>query len=223
MTVKFHGMPITPKRLLEGLPPTSYCVSYAAPHQVEIAHRIGRGVMLDNGAFSQWTKGKPTDWPGFYRWVEPWLSGHPTTWAVIPDVIDGTEAEQLALIAQWPFGYRGAPVWHMGESLDHLYRLADEWPFFCMGSAARYRQPLSLAWRKRMDDAWNGLARRHRHRQRLPAVHMLRGLQLVRHRWPFASVDSTNIAQNHHRPQNTVAGMISQWEPLHCPTVWHDV
>ena len=65
--------------------------------------------MLDNGAFSKWKSAKETNWPEFYKWVEPWL-GYPTTWAVIPDVIDGGSQMQDALVREWPFGHKGAPV-----------------------------------------------------------------------------------------------------------------
>jgi hypothetical protein len=37
--------------------------------------------------------------------------------AVVPDVIDGTEADNDALLTEWPLGwFFGAPVWHMHET-----------------------------------------------------------------------------------------------------------
>ena len=89
-------------------------------------------VMLDNGAFPAWTKGKPVDWPGFVAWAKPYLE-HQTTWAVIPDVIDGTEEDNDCLIA-WLFNHdrevwrKSAPVWHMHESIDRLKRLCAGFP-----------------------------------------------------------------------------------------------
>jgi hypothetical protein len=67
-----------------------FCVSYADPRDVEVCHEIGESVMLDNGAFTFWRKGGAVDWDGYYDWCGRWLE-HWTTWAVIPDVIDGTE------------------------------------------------------------------------------------------------------------------------------------
>ena len=39
-------------------------------------------------------------------------------------------------------------------------------------------------------------------------------------RWPFASVDSTDIGQNHHRPQNTPALMAKRWDSAQCAPRW---
>ena len=49
---------------------------------------------------------------------------------------------------------------------------------------------------------------------------MFRGMQLVRSRWPFASVDSTDVARNHNRPQNTPEAMAARWDAAQCPARW---
>ena len=133
MTLHYHGTPITPTTALYELAGRCFCVSHANPGDVGLCHRIGQSVMLDNGAFSKWKRGKATDWPAYYAWVEKWL-GWPTTWAVIPDVIDGGEEAQEALLREWPFAERGAPVWHMDEPLARLLRLCGKWPRVCVGS-----------------------------------------------------------------------------------------
>jgi hypothetical protein len=71
---------------------------------------------------------------------------------------------------------------------------------------------MSDGWQRRMDEAWRRLGSR-----RTPNIHMLRGLQLVRERWPFASVDSTDIARNHNRDGNTAAKMRARWDAGQCP------
>jgi hypothetical protein len=68
-----------------------------------------------------------------------------------------------------------------------------------------------------MDAAWDAIAARHR---RLPWVHMLRGMQCAGRRWPFASVDSTDIARNHFLPQNTPRSMADRWDCVQCPARW---
>jgi hypothetical protein len=68
-----------------------------------------------------------------------------------------------------------------------------------------------------MNNAFDGLARRHK---RLPWVHMLRGMQLVKYHWPFASVDSTDVARNHHLPQNSAFKMVRRWDAMQCPAKW---
>lgn len=193
-----------------------FCVSFMAPSDVRRCHEIGQSVMLDNGAFSVWRRGATPNWAGYYEWADRWLDA-PTTWAIIPDVVEGDEAEQDELIGQWPHGSKGSPVWHLHESLDRLLRLLDAWPRVCMGSSAQYAIPLSESWRRRMDEAWNAIAIRH---ARTPWVHMLRGMACSGQRWPFASVDSTDIARNHNRPQNTPKSMRERWDVLQCPSAW---
>jgi hypothetical protein len=112
-------------------------------------------VLWDNGQFSAFTQGKPFDEPGFIAWVEPRL-GHPH-WAVIPDVIDGTEAQQREMIARWPFGkWLGAPVWHLGLSIDWLLELAAEWPRICWGSSAQGSGPTRRSMRWNSEDYARG-------------------------------------------------------------------
>jgi hypothetical protein len=237
MTLHYHGTPITPARALLQLTGRCFCVSHARPDQVRQVHSIGQSVLLDNGAYSKWREklrkmeqarisgcieasvvdGEiQIDWSSYYDWCEEWL-GYPTTWAIIPDVIDGGSQLQDALVREWPFGHRGAPVWHMDEPLHRLLALCDAWPKVCIGSTAEYRVVLSDPWRRRMDECWNALAGRHRH---MPWVHMLRGMQCSGMGWPFASVDSTDIAQNHNRPQNTPRAMADRWDAAQCPGAW---
>jgi hypothetical protein len=214
VTIHYHGTPITPLTEINSVAGEHFCVSHWRPDQDDLCHRIGQTVLLDNGAFSAWTAGTPiTDWQPFLAWADRWLD-YPTTWAIIPDVITGTDDEQDALIAQWPHGRRGAPVWHLHEPVSRLLRLADEWPRICMGSSAQYRKVMSSAWQRRMDDAWRELDRHHR---RSPWVHMLRGMQTVGQRWPFASVDSTDIARNHNRRQNSALKLARRWAAVQCP------
>lgn len=172
--------------------------------------------MLDNGAFSKWKRGYEPSWPDFYAWAERWLC-YPETWAVIPDVIDGGSQLQDALIAEWPFGQKGAPVWHMDEPLHRLLSLCDAWPRVCIGSTEEYAAVMSPAWIRRMDDAFNEISKRHRF---LPRIHMLRGMACSGKRWPFASVDSTDIARNHNRSQNTPRKMANRWDAIQCPGAW---
>src|SRR6266851_5322295 len=124
VTIHYHGTPISPRTVLATMAGRFFCVSFAAQQDVKVCHAIGQGVMLDNGAFSVWRRGTKSDWPGYYRWADQWLD-YPTTWAVIPDTIDGTDDESDALISEWPHGERGAPVWHLHEPIDRLIALCD--------------------------------------------------------------------------------------------------
>lgn len=216
MTIHYHGTPITPASVFAELGGKCFCISHAKPQDVKRAHAIGQSVMLDNGAFSKWKTGKATNWMAFYDWADPWLDC-PTTWAVIPDEIDAGSQYQDALISEWPFGHKGAPVWHMDEPIDRLVRLSEKWPRVCIGSTAEFAVVLGPPWERRMDEAWEALMAAHR---RTPTIHMLRGMQCSGKRWPFASVDSTDVAQNHNRPQNTARRMADRWDALQCRISW---
>lgn len=207
MTIHYHGTPITPAAVLLDLAGAHFCVSHWEPRDVETCHRIGQSVMLDNGAYSAWRAGKAIkDWRAYYDWCDRWLDC-PTTWAVIPDVIVGDELDNDLLCRAWPFRDRGAPVWHMHESIRRLIELLHAFPRVCVGSSAQYATLMTPAWQRRMDEAWRAIAARFR---RTPNVHMLRGMQLVSERWPFSSLDSTNIARNH-------AGNNTRATPKKCP------
>lgn len=219
MTLHYHGTPITPQDVLFGLAGLCFCVSYADARQVRIVHEIGQSVLLDNGAFSAWKRGAATDWPGYYAWADAWLDW-PTTWAVIPDVIDGTPEQNDELLAQWPHADRGAPVWHLHEPIDRLLRLADFWPRVCFGSSGEYATIGTPSWHGRVSDAWNELVKRHP--RRIPWVHMLRGMDLGGGPYPFASLDSTNVARNHVRNarRRDARAMASAIDARQCPGHW---
>ena len=107
--------------------------------------------------------------------------------------------------------------WTTRQPIDRLVRLTETWAKVCIGSTDEFWQVLSPAWRGRMDEAWNEISKRH---QKMPWVHMLRGMQLSGMEWPFASVDSTDIAQNHHLPHKSARGMADRWDAAQCPPQW---
>jgi hypothetical protein len=92
--------------------------------------------------------------------------------------------------------------------------LLQTFPRVCIGSSGQYADVLSDPWRRKMDSAWREIGRWFK---RTPNIHMLRGMQLVLERWPFASVDSTDIARNHNRKGGNVAAMRGRWDAGQCP------
>lgn len=216
MTIHYHGTPLTPRDALLTMAGKHFCVSFAHPGDADTCLRIGQSVMWDNGAFSLFTQGRAVDWCAYYRWLEPRL-GHPH-WAVIPDVIDGTVEQQRDLVAQWPYERAfGTPVWHLALPVDYLLELADNWPRVCFGSSGEFWQVGSSAWERRVDEAFNALAQRHR---RLPWVHMLRGLSVCGKRWPFASADSVNVARNYKDGDEHPEFMARMIDGVNCPVKW---
>lgn len=177
----YHGTPITPRAALAPMAGRHFCVSYAAPNDLAWAIRHGASVMLDNGAFSAWTRRADVDWLAFYEWCTPHIR-HPH-WAVIPDVIDGDEDANDALIAGCPLPRAlASPVWHMHESLARLQRLAGAFPRVCIGSSGAYAKPGNDDWHRRIDDAWRAIQETQTH----PWVHMLRAMKEASEgAWPF--------------------------------------
>lgn len=216
MTIHYHGTPLTPRAELWKMAGKSFCVSYAHPADAEICLRIGQSIMWDNGAFSLYTKGKAPDWSAFYSWLEPRL-GHPH-WAVVPDVIDGDIEDNLRLIEGWPHAKPlSAVVWHMGEPIDHLLRLADlGFGRLCFGSSGAFWQVGSETWCRRADEAFNALAARGL----TIWVHMLRGMAVAGKRWPFASVDSVNVARNFKDSDSCPEAMARVIDAVQCPVKW---
>lgn len=222
MTIHYHGTPISPLAVMHLMAGRHFCVSYARPEQLRHCKQIGQSVMLDNGAFSLYRSGQAPDWPGYYAWVDAHANRH-HDWAVIPDVIDGTEAENDALLLQWPHGPRlGAPVWHLGESFRRLHDLA--WRGYsriCFGSSGAYWQVGSYPWLKRVEAAFDLLCPRGGG-QTPVAVHMLRGMSVAGSRFPFASVDSSGFARNHnrHKADGEKIRFAQRMDAANCPDNW---
>lgn len=217
--IHYHGTPLTPRSALYTLAGKHFCVSYAHPGDAQVCQQIGQSVLWDNGAFSLHTQGKAVDWTAFYRWVEPKL-GHPH-WAVVPDVIDGAEEDNLRLANEWPHRKDcAAPVWHMAESLDQMGRLLDlGFTRLCFGSSGAYWSIGTDAWQRRCDQAFDWLAQRGD----IPWVHMLRGLALGGKRWPFASADSVNVARNFSSAKVDPEFMAREIDAVQTPCQWRAV
>jgi hypothetical protein len=196
--IHYHGLPITPATAAEVAVRAGHAfVSFAHPGQLGLAVAACQSFAVDNGAFSAWRSGAPvTDWSGYYAFATS-AKRHPSCdFAVIPDVIDGSEADNDALLVEWPLPrWFGAPVWHLHESLDRLERLATDWPRVCLGSSGDYAQIGTGRWWRRMHDAMRTICDDAGH-----PVCRLHGLRMldpdVFSRFPFASADSTNIGRN---------------------------
>jgi hypothetical protein len=212
--IPYHGLPITPAtaavRAING---GHAFVSFRHPDQLTIALDCAQSFAVDNGAFSAWRSGTPvTDWNEYYEWVAE-LHRYPSfDFAVIPDVIDGDEAANDALLAEWPWGslapHVGAPVYHLHESLERLDRLASSWPRICLGSSGQYAQIGTAMWWSRMSEVMDVVCDRKGR-----PVCKLHGLRMLNPeiytRFPFASADSTNIGQN--------IGIDSAWKGTYTP------
>ena len=196
--IHYHGLPITPATAAnEALKAGHAFVSFINKTQLSVVLDTCQSFAIDNGAFSAWKTGSPVqDWQPFYTWAEKCRLIPSCDFAVIPDVIDGDEAANDALIADCPLPkWFGSPVWHMHESLQRLDRLARDWPRICLGSSGEYAAVGNDKWWKRIDEMMNvvcdGQGRPH---VRLHGLRMLNPKVFTK--IPLASADSTNIGRN---------------------------
>jgi hypothetical protein len=218
--IHYHGTPITPKAALMSMSGQHFCVSFARPDSLKVCLQIGQSLMLDNGAFSAYTRGAKFDPQAFYAWLEP-LLGHPH-WAVVPDVIDGDVDMQREMVKTWPYPKQfGMPVWHLGLPISYLIELCDDWGRVCLGSSGEFWQVGGPKWAAQMDEVFNSLHKSFG--ARLPWTHGLRMLGQGTGHWPLSSADSTNVAL-HHAEQTSCAGcmakIINSQNP---PTQWKQV
>lgn len=208
--IHYHGLPITPAtaaaKVLTG---RHAFVSYLYPEQLGIAIEVCQSFAVDNGAFSAWRSGRQMNWPDYFEWVEQIKRLPGFDFAVIPDVIDGDELANNELVDAWPHEpWLSAPVWHMHESILRLQTLARNWPRVCIGSSGEFSIVGSAAWWNRINEAMNAICNEHGH-----PICKLHGLRMLNPdvftRLPFASADSTNIAQN--------IGIDSAWRGTYQP------
>lgn len=201
--IHYHGLPITgasdPILAMAG----KHCmVSFANSQQIAEAAEICQSFTLDNGAFTEWKKGKALDVVKFAEWVSVW-SLHPgCDWFCLPDVIDGGHEANAAIRARffnsvnsrvWD---RGIPIWHMDEPIEVL-RDFMQWqcPAVAIGSAGDYAQIGAAKWWSRMAEAMAAVCdEQGRPFRRLHGLRMLD--PTVFSHLPLSSADSTNVARN---------------------------
>lgn len=200
--IHYHGTPIggpssEAARFLIG---RHAMVSFARPDQIGAVAECCQSFALDNGAFSVWKKGGVLDFDGYLAFVETWQRHPGFDWCLIPDVIDGDEAANDAMLARWcdASTARSVPVWHMHESIERLSRLASNWDVVAIGSSGQWPDPGREGWWRRMSEAMSEICDED---GRPPCrLHGLRMLDpAIFHRLPFASADSTNVARNNNQ------------------------
>lgn len=173
-------------------------ISFARPDDLPVIAEVGRSMVFDNGAFSVWKRGAALDVPGYLAWVRDWCKHPCFEWALIPDEIEGNEADNDALISDFEaagLAIYGVPVWHLHESLDRLQRLCEAWPTVALGSSGQWATPGTAGWWARMSDAMDAICDEHgRPAARLHGLRMLDPEIFTR--LPLASADSTNAAVN---------------------------
>jgi hypothetical protein len=197
--IHYHGGPILPESAgFAAWSGRHAFVSFAHPSQIKMAAAVSQSFALDNGAFSIWrkTRGSTPDWSRYYDWVAEWSPSPGFDFAVIPDVIEGTEDENDRLLDEWPFPeWVGAPVWHANESADRLRRLCRDYPRVCIGSCGDVDVSSPANFLARVTPLVATACRADgRPGAKLHGLRMLNPKIFTK--LPLASADSTNIAMN---------------------------
>lgn len=214
----YHGTPLGGTRdsvaKFCAAQPRHFLVPWKRCEDLPIVSSHCAGFCLDNSAFSAWKAGAPiADWSPYMDWVRSWCQHPSFDFAIIPDVIDGSEKDNDRLIRDWVQwdGWTvndsgseyehiaactvGVPVWHLHESLERLDRLTRGWYRVALGSSGDFATIGTDRWDRRMAEAF-GVICDSDGRPRCK-VHGLRMLARdIVEAYPFSSCDSTNVAQN---------------------------
>ena len=196
--IHYHGTPCgaTREDVARFLRNRHALISYYRPEDIGTAAEVCQSFCIDNGAFSAWKQGKKIDWDGYYDFVREWRRHPAFDWAIIPDVIDGSEAENDELIEEWSDRIgEGVPVWHMHESLDRLRQMVCQWGRVALGSSGEFATVGTGSWWTRMaeimavscDLTGRPLAKLHGLRMLDPEIFT---------KLPLSSADSTNAVRN---------------------------
>ena len=219
--IHYHGGPITPIDAAARFWATRHAmISFAYPDQLALAAEVCQSFALDNGAFTFWKQGTSGyDLKGYATWCDEWVQHPGFDWALIPDVIDGSEKDNDNLLAEFlgaewmsrePYRRENyVPVWHMHESLERLGKLARGWPRVAIGSSGEWPDPGSPRWWIRMAEAMEVAC--DKDGRPLTKLHGLRMLDpTVFSHLPLSSADSTNVARN--------MGIDKAWTGPYVPT-----
>jgi hypothetical protein len=208
--IHYHGGSITPDPCaIKTWKGRHAFISFADFRQIGLAAEICQSFSLDNGAFSFWKSGKSIDWDSYFKCVDLWRNHPGFDFAVVPDVIEGSEEENDSLLDDWPFKkHQAAAVWHTNESIDRLVMLANEWPTVAIGSSGEYDVSKPERLIDRMADVLPHIC--DKNGRPICKLHGLRMLNpVVFSRLPLASADSTNVARN--------IGIDSAWRGTYQP------
>jgi hypothetical protein len=194
----YHGTPCgaTREDVARFLAGRHALIPWVRPEDIGTAAEVCQSFCLDNSAFSAWKSGEPiTDWSGYYEWVDLWRRHPGFDFAIMPDVIDGTAADNDALLREWPWEDYGVPVWHLHESRERLRMLCDVFPRVALGSSGKWATPGTEGWWRRMAEVMEAAC--DSDGRPLAKLHGLRMLDpAIFHRLPLASADSTNAVRN---------------------------
>jgi hypothetical protein len=198
--IKYHGTPLggTGHDAIKFLDGRHALVSFAHQQQLPEVLECCESFCLDNGAFTIWkTTGGKIDLEGYKSWVDE-LGKHPSfDFALIPDVIMGTEEENDTLLSEWKSTKDCVPVFHLGESIDRFFRLAQDYKKVALGSTSEWGVSGSKDWWTHMANFMDNICDKDGYSP--VKLHGLRMLDIRIFQYlPLHSGDSTNAGVNGH-------------------------
>jgi len=199
--IHYHGTPIggTRQDVAKFLLGRHALIPFGRKDDTGAVLEFCQSFVLDNGAFSHWKKGKGSiDFDAYLAWCHSLFSHPGFDWAIIPDIIDGSEEDNLNWVLKWlrtGTKAKGVPVWHMHESLGYLEWLVSEFEIIAIGSSGKWATLGTKQWWKRIDEAMAIICLSDgRPRCKLHGLRMLDSE--IFKRLPLSSADSTNAAVN---------------------------
>lgn len=212
--IHYHGCPMTPQvAAVQFFQRRHGMVSFAHPAQLPIIAEVCQSFVLDNGAFSHWRAGNGgVDTEAYADWVRQWDTHPGFDWCIVPDVIDGDERANDAMLEAWSqAGMRhGVPVFHLHEDLGRLRDLIARVGrgVIALGSSGQYASIGTDAWWERMGAIMREACDEEgRPRCKLHGLRML--APNVFSQVPLASADSCNVALN--------IGLDQRWRGPYAP------
>lgn len=170
-------------------------INIEEPWEADIAREVCTGYIVDNGAYIAWRRGTLLGFDDYLSFVDCIKADLNFHWALIPDIIDGSVADNDALLRDWPDNTPGVPVYHMNEPVGRLEELVHKYPRVAIGSAGEYKLPGSQRWWTRMkilmavatNPSGYPLTKLHGLRMMAPKIFA---------KIPFDSVDSSMVGRN---------------------------
>lgn len=199
--IHYHGTPIggTRQDVARFLVGRHALIPFGRQDDTGAVLEFCQSFCLDNGAFSHWKKGYgKIDFDAYLAWAQS-LCKHPSfDWALIPDIIDGTEEDNKDWVLKWVrtgTKAKGVPVWHLHESFEYLEWLIDSFDLVALGSSGDYATPNTKKWWGRMSEVMNVVTdSKGRPKCKLHGLRMLNPKVFTK--LPLSSADSTNAAVN---------------------------
>lgn len=203
--IVFHGTPLSGSTAIVAriLLSRFALLSLARLDQLNLVVDHCAGFCVDNGAYTFWRKGTTPSWEAYKDFIKEVELFPNYQFCFIPDVVMGTVQENDKLLEQYSDLKRGVPVFHQGEPLQRLLWLTENFERVAISSVEKkLPSPEFHAWMQ-------GIMQVITTPEGLPLC-QIHGLRMAHpeivERYPFSSVDSTNLGQNYNNPARWKTG-----------------